>query len=147
MPVRNNQTSHLLSNTYTQNSVCPGSQSTHKTRVTLTAGRPRPHRPQGAGGSRAGRGTVTGSRAGAGAGALRRRRTWLTARGSGTGSVCLMTETDSPVRIDWSMRSVVEKIFIRRRSAGILSPTTGGNSEIRHDIILDTILEVKHGGQ
>ena len=27
----------------------------------------------------------------------------MTALGSGTGSRCLMTETDSPVRIDWSI--------------------------------------------
>ena len=28
---------------------------------------------------------------------------WLTALGSGTGSQCLITETDSPVRMDWSI--------------------------------------------
>lgn len=33
---------------------------------------------------------------------------WLTARGSGTVSVCLITDTLSPVRIDWSTRMVVE---------------------------------------
>lgn len=50
-------------------------------------------------------------------------RTWLTARGSGIGSVCLITDTDSPVRMDWSILRVVEKILERRISAGILSPT------------------------
>merc|ERR1711936_57381 len=33
---------------------------------------------------------------------------WLTALGSGTGSQCLITETDSPVRMDWSILRVVE---------------------------------------
>ena len=41
---------------------------------------------------------------------------WLTALGSGTGSVCLMTETDSPVRMDWSIRSVVDRIWMIRMS-------------------------------
>lgn len=48
---------------------------------------------------------------------------WFTARGSGTGSLCLITDTDSPVRIDWSIRRVVDKILTIRISAGILSPT------------------------
>jgi len=50
---------------------------------------------------------------------------WLTALGSGTGSVCLMTETDSPVKMDWSIRRVVDRICMIRISAGILSPTRG----------------------
>lgn len=49
--------------------------------------------------------------------------TWLTARGSGMASVCLMTDTDSPVRMDWSILRVVEKILSSLMSAGILSPT------------------------
>ena len=48
---------------------------------------------------------------------------WLTALGSGTGSVCLMTDTDSPVRMDWSILNVVDMICMIRMSAGILSPT------------------------
>lgn len=74
---------------------------------------------------------------------------WLTARGSGTGSVCLITLTDSPVRhkrwgewegnwdffvslfvmhhlpvrIDWSTRRVVDLIDMILMSAGTLSPT------------------------
>ena len=48
---------------------------------------------------------------------------WLTARGSGTGSVCFSTDTDSPVKMDWSTRSVVERMEVRRMSAGTLSPT------------------------
>uniref|UniRef100_A0A6B0V2Y3 Putative secreted protein n=1 Tax=Ixodes ricinus TaxID=34613 RepID=A0A6B0V2Y3_IXORI len=48
---------------------------------------------------------------------------WLTALGSGMGSVCLMTDTDSPVRMDWSTRRVVDWIFTSRMSAGTLSPT------------------------
>ena len=39
------------------------------------------------------------------------------------GSVCLMMLKLSPVRIDWSILSVVDKILVRRMSAGILSPT------------------------
>lgn len=38
-------------------------------------------------------------------------------------SVCLMTDTDSPVRMDWSILRVVEKILSSLMSAGILSPT------------------------
>ena len=48
---------------------------------------------------------------------------WLTALGSGMGSVCLMTLTLSPVKMDWSIFSVVERTFVTRMSAGILSPT------------------------
>ena len=48
---------------------------------------------------------------------------WLTALGSGTGSLCLITETDSPVKIDWSILKVVDKIWMILISAGILSPT------------------------
>lgn len=48
---------------------------------------------------------------------------WLTARGSGTGSVCFSTDTDSPVRIDWSTLRVVERMEASRMSAGTLSPT------------------------
>lgn len=48
---------------------------------------------------------------------------WLTARGSGTGSVCLSTDTDSPVRMDWSTLSVVERMDVSLMSAGTLSPT------------------------
>lgn len=48
---------------------------------------------------------------------------WFTARGSGTGSVCLSTETDSPVKIDWSTLSVVERMEVSLMSAGTLSPT------------------------
>lgn len=48
---------------------------------------------------------------------------WFTARGSGTGSVCLSTETDSPVRMDWSTLSVVERMDVSLMSAGTLSPT------------------------
>ena len=33
---------------------------------------------------------------------------WFTARGSGIGSVCLITDTLSPVNNDWSIRRVVE---------------------------------------
>lgn len=48
---------------------------------------------------------------------------WLTARGSGTGSVCFITDTDSPVRMDWSTLRVVERMEVSRISAGTLSPT------------------------
>lgn len=48
---------------------------------------------------------------------------WLTARGSGTGSVCLSTDTDSPVRMDWSTLRVVERMEVSLMSAGTLSPT------------------------
>lgn len=48
---------------------------------------------------------------------------WLTARGSGTGSVCFSTDTDSPVRIDWSTLRVVERMEASLMSAGTLSPT------------------------
>lgn len=48
---------------------------------------------------------------------------WLTARGSGTGSVCLSTDTDSPVRMDWSTLRVVEQMEVSLMSAGTLSPT------------------------
>lgn len=48
---------------------------------------------------------------------------WLTARGSGTGSVCLRTDTDSPVRMDWSTLRVVERMEVSLMSAGTLSPT------------------------
>lgn len=78
---------------------------------------------------------------------------WLTALGSGTGSVCLITLTDSPegekaekelqmktgekntqeadlkfleslpVRMDWSTRRVVDLMEIILMSAGTLSPT------------------------
>lgn len=48
---------------------------------------------------------------------------WLTALGSGTGSVCLSTETDSPVRMDWSTLRVVERMDVSLMSAGTLSPT------------------------
>lgn len=48
---------------------------------------------------------------------------WFTARGSGTGSVCLSTETDSPVKMDWSTLSVVERMEVSLMSAGTLSPT------------------------
>lgn len=48
---------------------------------------------------------------------------WLTALGSGTGSVCFRTDTDSPVRIDWSTLRVVERIDVNLMSAGTLSPT------------------------
>lgn len=44
---------------------------------------------------------------------------WLTA----LGSVCLSTDTDSPVRMDWSTLSVVDRIDVSRMSAGTLSPT------------------------
>lgn len=79
---------------------------------------------------------------------------WLTARGSGTGSVCLITLTDSPaemsgqgrrrklekfinsfiyslsatkhipVRMDWSTRRVVDLMEMILISAGTLSPTS-----------------------
>lgn len=79
---------------------------------------------------------------------------WLTARGSGTGSVCLITLTDSPaemsgqgrrqklekfiylfiyslsptkhipVRMDWSTRRVVDLMEMILMSAGTLSPTS-----------------------
>lgn len=48
---------------------------------------------------------------------------WLTARGSGTGSVCFRMDTDSPVRMDWSTLKVVERMEVSRMSAGTLSPT------------------------
>lgn len=48
---------------------------------------------------------------------------WLTARGSGTGSVCFRMDTDSPVRMDWSTLRVVEHMEVSRMSAGTLSPT------------------------
>lgn len=77
---------------------------------------------------------------------------WLTARGSGTASVCLITLTDSPgrqffceaavikgrgvilvscvcllwrlpVRMDWSTRRVVDLMEMILMSAGTLSPT------------------------
>lgn len=48
---------------------------------------------------------------------------WFTARGSGTGSVCLSTETDSPVKMDWSTLRVVERMDVSLMSAGTLSPT------------------------
>lgn len=48
---------------------------------------------------------------------------WFTARGSGTGSVCLSTETDSPVKMDWSTLRVVERMEVSLMSAGTLSPT------------------------
>ncbi len=48
---------------------------------------------------------------------------WLTALGSLTGSVCLMTVTDSPVRMDWSILSVVDMMEMSLMSAGALSPT------------------------
>ena len=51
---------------------------------------------------------------------------WLTALGSGIASVCLRMLTLSPVRMDWSIFSVVERIFVTRISAGILSPTKRG---------------------
>ena len=51
------------------------------------------------------------------------RHSWLTARGSGTGSECLITDTDSPVRRDWSTLRVVDLICKILISAGILSPT------------------------
>ena len=54
---------------------------------------------------------------------------WLTALGSGMGSVCLSTLTLSPVRIDWSIFRVVERIFVTLMSAGILSPTGGETGE------------------
>lgn len=50
---------------------------------------------------------------------------WFTARGSGTGSVCFRIDTDSPVRIDWSTLSVVDRIDVSLMSAGTLSPTVG----------------------
>lgn len=52
---------------------------------------------------------------------------WLTARGSGTGSVCLSTDTDSPVRMDWSTLRVVERMEVSLMSAGTLSPTVVKN--------------------
>lgn len=48
---------------------------------------------------------------------------WFTARGSGTGSVCLSTETDSPVKMDWSTLRVVDRMEVSLMSAGTLSPT------------------------
>ena len=48
---------------------------------------------------------------------------WLTALGSGMGSVCLRMLTLSPVKMDWSILRVVEWTFVNRMSAGILSPT------------------------
>ena len=44
--------------------------------------------------------------------------------------MCLMTETDSPVRIDWSMRIVVDMTFMMRMSAGILSPTEANRNNV-----------------
>lgn len=48
---------------------------------------------------------------------------WLTALLSGITSVCLITDTDSPVRIAWSTLKVVEWILVILISAGTLSPT------------------------
>ena len=48
---------------------------------------------------------------------------WLTALGSGMGSVCFRILTLSPVKMDWSIFSVVEWTLVNRMSAGILSPT------------------------
>ena len=45
---------------------------------------------------------------------------WLTALGSGTGSQCLITETDSPVRMDWSILNITWVIYV------ILNITTSG---------------------
>lgn len=54
---------------------------------------------------------------------------WLTALGSGTGSVCLSTDTDSPVKMDWSTLRVVERIEVSLMSAGTLSPTGEAGTE------------------
>ena len=59
---------------------------------------------------------------------------WLTALGSGMASVCFITLRLSPVRMDWSILSVVEWILHTRMSAGILSPTEtshGGCEDVR----------------
>ena len=48
---------------------------------------------------------------------------WFTALTSGIGSLCLITDTDSPVSKAWSILIVVEKMLVIRISAGILSPT------------------------
>lgn len=48
---------------------------------------------------------------------------WLTAPISEMASVNLITDTDSPVRMDWSTRRLVLHISIIRISAGTLSPT------------------------
>lgn len=62
---------------------------------------------------------------------------WLTARGSGTGSVCLSTDTDSPVRMDWSTLRVVERMEVSLMSAGTLSPTVVKKEDDRRSIIED----------
>mmetsp|Transcript_20244 Transcript_20244/g.52519 ORF Transcript_20244/g.52519 Transcript_20244/m.52519 type:complete len:207 (+) Transcript_20244:2577-3197(+) len=47
---------------------------------------------------------------------------WSITFSSSMGSICLVTETVSPVRIDWSTRRLIDLSSIMRRSAGILSP-------------------------
>ena len=64
---------------------------------------------------------------------------WLTARASRTGSVCLMMLTLSPVRIDWSTRKVVLRIARITTSAGTRSPTNTGR-ECKFAVIPDFFL-------
>lgn len=55
-----------------------------------------------------------------------RSRTWRHAHHLDPPVLCL-SPWASPVRMDWSTRSVVDLISMRRRSAGTLSPTTQGD--------------------
>lgn len=71
---------------------------------------------------------------------------WLTARGSGTGSVCLITDTDSPVRMDWSTLRVVERMEVSLMSAGTLSPTVGKTRQNGPSAINDHTSSVILGG-
>ena len=53
---------------------------------------------------------------------------WFTALGSGTGSQCLITETDSPVRMDWSILKMDQWLNLSSDITGIISnsPESGG---------------------
>ena len=72
---------------------------------------------------------------------------WLTALGSGTGSQCLITETDSPVRMDWSILNItcVDILQSRDQLRKQNSPESGGvdldEPEVRGDTITDGDLE------
>ena len=54
--------------------------------------------------------------------------------------MCFMMLTLSPVRIDWSILSVVEWTVVKRMSAGILSPTEGC-------VMKDVINLMREGGK